>query len=189
MAIDGKRQDYITGDTTVNYDDVKDQKLLYRIRLVTTGTETGNIVITDTMPTGTELTVNGDKLRLYVDNEQCSWNPAERWHVTYDETNKKLTVEVYGCNDGKQHVIELLYEVSFKNDSRWKDLITSDIAYTNEAKWGSETAAIKTTVHKDIAPLIKTGKQLKDKMVTGRTMSPILSSSTRRRRSWEPLEH
>ena len=163
VAIDGKRQDYITGDTTVNYDDVKDQKLLYRIRLVTTGTETGNIVITDTMPTGTELTVNGDKLRLYVDNEQCSWNPAERWHVTYDETNKKLTVEVYGCNDGKQHVIELLYEVSFKNDSRWKDLLTSDIAYTNEAKWGSETAAIKTTVHKDIAPLIKTGKQLKDK--------------------------
>ena len=123
VAIDGKRQDYITGDTTVN----------------------------------------GDKLRLYVDNEQCSWNPAERWHVTYDETNKKLTVEVYGCNDGKQHVIELLYEVSFKNDSRWKDLLTSDIAYTNEAKWGSETAAIKTTVHKDIAPLIKTGKQLKDK--------------------------
>lgn len=163
VAIDGKRQDYITGDTTVNYDDVKDQKLLYRIRLVTTGTETGNIVITDTMPTGTELTVNGDKLRLYVDNEQCSRNPAERWHVTYDETNKKLTVEVYGCNDGKQHVIELLYEVSFKNDSRWKDLLTSDIAYTNEAKWGSETAAIKTTVHKDIAPLIKTGKQLKDK--------------------------
>lgn len=163
VAIDGKRQDYITGDTTVNYDDVKDQKLLYRIRLVTTGTETGNIVITDTMPTGTELTVNGDKLRLYVDNEQCSWNPAERWHVTYDETNKKLTVEVYGCNDGKQHVIELLYEVSFKNDSRWKDLLTSDIAYTNEAKWGSETAAIKTTVHKNISPLIKTGKQLKDK--------------------------
>lgn len=163
VAIDGKRQDYITGDTTVNYDDVKDQKLLYRIRLVTTGTETGNIVITDTMPTGTELTVNGEKLRLYVDNEQCSWNPAERWHVTYDETNKKLTVEVYGCNDGKQHVIELLYEVSFKNDSRWKDLLTSDVAYTNEAKWGSKTAAIKTTVHKNIAPLIKTGKQLKDK--------------------------
>lgn len=163
VAIDGKRQDYITGDTTVNYDDVKDQKLLYRIRLVTTGTETGNIVITDTMPTGTELTVNGDKLRLYVDNEQCSWNPAERWHVTYDETNKKLTVEVYGCNDGKQHVIELLYEVSFKNDSRWKDLLTSDVVYTNKAEWDGKPAAIKTTVHKNIAPLIKTGKQLTDK--------------------------
>ena len=163
VAIDGKRQDYITGDTTVNYDDVKDQKLLYRIRLVTTGTETGNIVITDTMPTGTELTVNGDKLRLYVDNEQCSWNPAERWHVTYDETNKKLTVEVYGCNDGKQHVIELWYEVSFKKDSRWNDLLTSDITYTNKAEWGDKSAAIKTTVHKNISPLIKTGKQLKDK--------------------------
>lgn len=163
VAIDGKRDEYITGDTTVNYDEVKDQKLLYRIRLVTTGTETGNIVITDTMPTGTELTVNGEKLRLYVDNEQCSWNPAKRWHVTYDGTNKKLTVEVYGCNDGKQHVIELLYEVSFKNDSRWKDLLTSDITYTNKAEWDGKPAAIKTTVHKDVPPLIKTGEQLKDK--------------------------
>lgn len=161
VAIDGKRQDYITGDTTVNYDEVKDQKLLYRIRLVTTGTETGNIVITDTMPTGTELTVNGDKLRLYVDNKQRTWNPADRWGVSYEDN--VLTVKVGGCNDGKQHVIELLYEVSFKNDSRWKDLLTSDVAYTNEAKWGSETVAIKTTVHKNIAPLIKTGKQLKDK--------------------------
>ena len=163
VAIDGKRETYFAGNTTVNYDEVIDQKLLYRIRLVTTGTETGSIVITDTMPEGTELTVNGDKLRLYVDNEQCSWYDSNRWHVKYDETNKKLTVEVYGCNDGKQHVIELLYEVSFKDDSCWKDLLTSDISYTNSAKWGDKPAAITTTVHKDIAPLIKTGEQLKDK--------------------------
>ena len=161
VAIDGKRQDYITGDTTVNYDEVKDQKLLYRIRLVTTGTETGEILIKDTLPEGTELTVNGDKLRLYVDNKQRTWNPADRWGVSYD--NKVLTVKVNGCNDGKQHVIELLYEVSFKNDSRWKDLLTSDISYTNKAEWGGKTAAIKTTVHKDVPPLIKTGEQLKDK--------------------------
>ena len=162
VAIDGNRQDYITGNTTVNYDEVKDQKLLYRIRLVTTGTETGNIVITDTMPTGTELTVNGEKLRLYVDNEQCSWNPAKRWHVTYDGTNKKLTVEVYGCNDGKQHVIELLYEVSFKNDSRWKNLLTSDVPYENSASGGGKSDSITLTVHKDVPPLIKTGEQIYD---------------------------
>ena len=163
VAIDGKRQDYITDNTTVNYDDVEDQKLLYRIKLVTTGTETGSIKIVDTLPEETELTVNGDKLRLYVDNKQRSWNPADRWGVSYDKNSRVLTVTVDGCNDGKQHVIELLYEVSFKNDSRWKDLLTSDISYTNKAEWGGETAAIKTTVHKDIAPLIKTGKQLKDK--------------------------
>lgn len=164
VAIDGKRDEYITGDTTVNYDDVKDQKLLYRIRLVTTGTETGEILIKDALPTGTELTVNGDKIRLYVDNERYGWYESSRWSLDrYNKQTNMLVVHVYGCNDGKQHVIELLYEVSFKNDSRWKDLLTSDIAYTNEAKWGSETAAIKTTVHKDIAPLIKTGKQLKDK--------------------------
>ena len=168
VAIDGKRSDYITGDATVNYDDVKDQKLLYRIRLVTTGTETDSIVIKDTMPEGTELTVNGDKLRLYVDNEPCSWYDSNRWHVDYDKNAKEkvLTVTVWGCNDGKQHVIELLYEVSFKDDSRWKDLLTSDISYTNKAEWDGKPAAIKTTVHKDVPPLIKTGQQIQDP-VTG----------------------
>lgn len=164
VAIDGKRDEYITDDTTVNYDDVKDQKLLYRIRLVTTGTETGEILIKDTLPTGTELTVNGDKIRLYVDNERYGWYESSRWSLDrYNKQTNMLVVHVYGCNDGKQHVIELWYEVSFKNDSRWKDLLTSDISYTNKAEWGDKSAAIKTTVHKDIAPLIKTGEQLKDK--------------------------
>ena len=164
VAIDGKRQDYITGDTTVNYDEVKDQKLLYRIRLVTTGTETGEILIKDALPTGTELTVNGDKIRLYVDNERYGWYEQSRWSLDkYDKQTNMLVVHVYGCNDGKQHVIELLYEVSFKNDSRWNDLLTSDITYTNKAEWDGKPAAIKTTVHKNIAPLIKTGKQLTDK--------------------------
>ena len=163
VAIDGKRDEYITGDTTVNYDDVKDQKLLYRIRLVTTGTETGEILIKDALPTGTELTVNGDKIRLYVDNERYGWYEQSRWSLDkYDKQTNMLVVHVYGCNDGKQHVIELWYEVSFKNDSRWKDLLTSDITYTNKAEWGDKSAAIKTTVHKNIAPLIKTGEQLKD---------------------------
>lgn len=164
VAIDGKRDEYITGDTTVNYDDVKDQKLLYRIRLVTTGTETGEILIKDALPTGTELTVNGDKIRLYVDNERYGWYESSRWSLDrYNKQTNMLVVHVYGCNDGKQHVIELWYEVSFKNDSRWKDLLTSDITYTNKAEWDGKPAAIKTTVHKDIAPLIKTGEQLKDK--------------------------
>lgn len=163
VAIDGKRQDYITDNTTVNYDDVKDQKLLYRIRLVTTGTETGEILIEDTLPEETELTVSGDKIRLFVDNKQYGWYEGNRWSMDrYDKKTNKLTVHVKDCNDGKQHVIELLYEVSFKNDSRWNDLFTSDVTYTNSAKWGNKPAAIKTTVHKDIAPLTKTGRQLKD---------------------------
>lgn len=169
VAIDGTRDNYITDNTTVKYDDVKNQKLLYRIKLVTTGTETdytdkGKIVIEDTLPEGTELTVSRDKLRLCVDNEWYDWSAGGRWHVNYE--NNKLTVEVKDCHDGKQHVIELLYEVSFKKDSRWKDLLTSDISYTNKAELrGSDKppATITTTVHKDIVPLTKTGEQLKDK--------------------------
>ena len=87
VAIDGKRQDYITDNTTVNYDDVKDQKLLYRIRLVTTGTETGEILIEDTLPEETELTVSGDKIRLFVDNKQYGWYEGNRWSM--DRYDKK----------------------------------------------------------------------------------------------------
>lgn len=167
VAIDGERRDYITGDTTVNYNEVKDQKLLYRIKLVTTGTETGEIVIEDALPDGTKLTVSGDKLKLFVDNKQYGWYEQSRWGMDrYDEKTNKLIVHVYDCHDGKQHVIELLYEVSFKKDSRWKDLLTSDISYTNKAELrGSDKppATITTTVHKDIVPLTKTGEQLKDK--------------------------
>ena len=165
VATDGTRQDYITGDTTVNYDDVQDQKLLYRIKLVTTGTETGDIVIEDALPKGTKLTVSADKIRLFVDNKQYGWYENKRWGMDrYDETTNKLTVHVYDCHDGNQHVIELLYEVSFKDDSRWKDLFTSDVTYENSAKLrGSDKpVVIKTTVHKDIALLTKTGKQLQD---------------------------
>ena len=165
VAIDGTRDTYITGDATVKYDDVQDQKLLYRIKLVTTGTETGDIVIEDALPKGTKLTVSADKIRLFVDNKQYGWYEQSRWGMDrYDEKTNKLTVHVKDCNDGKQHVIELLYEVSFKGDSRWKDLYTSDVTYENSAKLrGSDKpAVIKTTVHKDIAPLTKTGKQLQD---------------------------
>ena len=164
VAIDGKRETYFTGNTTMNYDDVKDQKLLYRIRLVTTGTETGDIVIKDTLPKGTELAVSGDKIRLCVDNEWYSWYASSRWSLErYDKQTNILAVHVKDCNDGKQHVIELLYEVSFKDDPRWKDLLTSDISYANSAKWGDKPAvAITTTVHKDVPPLIKTGEQIYD---------------------------
>lgn len=174
VAIDGKRETYFTGNTTVNYDDVKDQKLLYRIRLVTTGTETGDIVIKDTLPKGTELAVSGDKIRLCVDNEWYSWYASSRWSLErYDKQTNILAVHVKDCNDGKQHVIELLYEVSFKDDPRWKDLLTSDISYANSAKWGDKPAvAITTTVHKDVPPLIKTGEQFQDP-VTGKWSNKV----------------
>lgn len=53
MAIDGKRETYLTGDTTVDYAEVKDQTLLYHITLVTSADENGEIVFEDTLPEGT----------------------------------------------------------------------------------------------------------------------------------------
>ena len=164
VSIDG-RNNYLTKDSKVNYDDIKDQTLMYSIKLVTTGTETGSIDIVDALPKGTELVVSGDKLKLFVDNEQRSWNPADRWKLDwYDKQKNELSVHVYGCNDGKQHVIELLYEVKLDmtNDSRWKDPLTSDVPYENKASGGGKKDSITLTVHKDLPSLIKTGKQIYD---------------------------
>jgi len=167
VSIDG-RDTYLTEDNKVNYDKIKDQTLMYSIKLVTTGTETGSIKIVDALPKGTNLTVHRDKLRLCVDNEWYDWSAGARWHAEYKDNT--LTVEVYDCNDGKQHVIELLYEVKLDmtNDSRWKDPLTSDVPYKNSASYGDgshsniKDDSITLTVHKDLPSLIKTGKQIWD---------------------------
>ena len=171
VSIDG-RNNYLTEDSKVNYDDIKDQTLMYSIKLVTTGTETGKIVIEDALPEGTKLTVHRDKLRLCVDNEWYDWSAGARWHANYEKN--KLTVEVYDCNDGKQHVIELLYEVTIDmtNDPRWKDLLTSDVPYENSASGGGKSDSITLTVHKDVPPLIKTGQQIQDP-VTGKLSNKV----------------
>ena len=52
------------------------------------------------------------------------------------------------------------------NDSRWKDLLTSDVPYKNKASGGGKSDSITLTVHKDVPPLIKTGQQIQDP-VTG----------------------
>ena len=81
---------------------------------------------------------------------------------------------MYGCNDGKQHVIELLYEVTIDmtNDPRWKDLLTSDVPYENSASGGGKSDSITLTVHKDVPPLIKTGEQFQDP-VTGKWSNKV----------------
>ena len=171
VSIDG-RNTYLTEDSKVNYDAIQNQTLMYSIKLVTTGTETGKIVIEDALPEGTKLTVHRDKLRLCVDNEWYDWSAGARWHANYEKN--KLTVEVYDCNDGKQHVIELLYEVTIDmtNDSRWKDLLTSDVPYENSASGGGKSDSITLTVHKDVPPLIKTGEQFQDP-VTGKWSNKV----------------
>ena len=162
VSIDG-RNTYLTEDNKVNYDEIKDQTLMYSIKLVTTGTETGEIVIEDTLPEGVvfDNTNAANKFKLYVDNVQRAWYNGN-WTLKVQE--RYLKIEVGGCDDGKQHVIEFQYEVKLDmtNDSRWKDLLTSDVPYKNSAIGGGKKDSITLTVHKDLPSLIKTGEQIWD---------------------------
>ena len=167
VSIDG-RNTYLTEDSKVNYDDIQNQTLMYSIKLVTTGTETGEIVIEDTLPDGTvfDNTNAANKFKLYVDNVQRPWTYGN-WRLIEFPTNPQqhyLKIGVSGCNDGKQHVIEFQYEVKLDmtNDPRWKDLLTSDVPYENKASGGGKKDSITLTVHKDVPPLIKTGDQIYD---------------------------
>lgn len=81
VAIDGKRETYLTGDTTVDYAEVKDQTLLYRITLVTSADESGEIVFEDTLPEGTAWGTGGDKNKLFVDGVQQNWYNGG-WQIT-----------------------------------------------------------------------------------------------------------
>ena len=107
------------------------------------------------------MAIDGGNNKLFVDGVQQNWYNGG-WQITSapDAANGNLLkVSVQGCDDGKAHTIEYLYQVSFKNDSRWNSLLTTDVPYTNRAKWGEEEkASITTTVHRDAAPLTKTGK-------------------------------
>ena len=167
VSIDG-RNTYLTEDSKVNYDDIQNQTLMYSIKLVTTGRETGKIVIEDTLPEGTvfDLADAANKFKLYVDNVQRAWSGGNWLLENYPKNPQEhyLKISVGGCNDGKQHVIEFQYEVKLDmaNDSRWKDLLTSDVPYKNSASGGGKSDSITLTVHKDVPPLIKTGDQIYD---------------------------
>lgn len=81
VAIDGKRETYLTGDTTVDYAEVKDQTLLYHITLVTSADESGEIVFEDILPEGTAWGKGSDKNRLFVDGVQQNWYNGG-WQIT-----------------------------------------------------------------------------------------------------------
>ena len=103
VVLDGKRETYLTGDTTVDYAGVKDQTLLYRITLVTSADENGDIVFEDTLPEGTAWGTGSDKNRLFVDGVQQNWYNGG-WQITSapDAANGNLLkVSVQGCDDGK----------------------------------------------------------------------------------------
>ena len=81
VAIDGKRETCLTGDTTVDYAEVKDQTLLYRITLVTSADESGEIVFEDTLPEGTAWGTGGGNNKLFVDGVQQNWYNGG-WQIT-----------------------------------------------------------------------------------------------------------
>ena len=160
------RETYNEG-STVDYKEVKDQRLRYKIELTTDANPTENIEIVDTLPDGTSFDAKSPKNNaLYIDDVQIpfSGQTDNHWTLKYDESTRTVTVTVNkdstALQDGKPHQIRYEYEARFKDDPAWNDPSTSQVTYTNNASWGKEHDSTRTTVTREATVLTKIGEQV-----------------------------
>lgn len=161
------RETYNEG-STVDYKEVKDQRLRYKIELTTDANPAKDIVIVDELPKGTSFDAKSSSNNaLYIDDVQIpfSGQKDDRWTLSYDSSTNTVTVTVFksstALQDGNPHQIRYEYEARFKDDPAWNDPSTSQVTYTNNASWGKENhASTSTTVTREATVLTKTGEQV-----------------------------
>ena len=160
----------------VEYENVKDKRLCYRVALTTDASQTADIVIVDTLPPNTEY--KESQTELFVDGKEVD---KKNWS---DECiNGTLTLRLSNYNtNGQSHTVEFRYKVDISQDPRWKDLSVSEISYKNTAKWGKEESSTATTVTRDATEVKKTGEQVMENgQPTNRVRYTVYINPSRKR--------
>ena len=161
---------------TVEYENVKDKRLCYRVALTTDANKTDDIVIVDTLPPNTEY--KESQTELFVDGKEVD---KKNWSA--ECINGTLTLRLSNYNtDGRSHTVEFRYKVDISEDPRWKDLSVSEISYKNTAKWGKEESSTATTVTRDATEVKKTGEQVMENgQPTNRVRYTVYINPSRKR--------
>lgn len=153
----------------------------YRLLLHTTADTTGDITVTDLLPSGASLVEGSAYLRFYYndnyESESITWwdnegehtyNAAEKFNVS-SETLDGTTTLTFTVNDGynngvtndQWHILAIYYDVSIAEDPLWvQNPGLEEHLYTNYASWGSNQAETDVTVEREVPELEKTGAQL-----------------------------
>lgn len=128
----------------------KNITLTYRLQLLTTATETEELVLTDTLPQGCSLT---GQPTLTVDGI------VKADGISVSLRGQTLTFRISGYNpDGVEHRIAVRYNVTVtpSADGRWNDLSLGSADYTNVVEWGDVSDSATVTVTRDVPSLMKT---------------------------------
>ena len=160
---------YQSGTTGVRYEDVAEvdgkATLFYRISLMATADQKGQIEFIDELPTNVTWTT-GDKYNtLKVDGTKRPWSRGN-WSLKATGSSKQrvLDITVSALTPGREYQIEFVYQVQIDSDPNWSEMIPEDAIYTNKVTLISTGQSVKTvtTVSKKANPLTKTAVQLKD---------------------------
>lgn len=164
-------------DGTVNVDyDKQNGILYYRLLIRTKASDNGEITLTDTLPEGATLVENSVTGAFYGSS---GWHPTTNWQgydfsndqkVTYIVDGQKVTMKIAGGYNDKQvtqestggNTLEIMYQVSIKDDDFWKNMANSNKTYTNKVEWNGNSTSQTTTVDRNVEKVMKSAEQLKD---------------------------
>ena len=161
VSIDGGNT-YST-DARVDYEDIPNQTLRYRITLMATANANGQITLKDTLPQNVTWTTGSDKNWMYLDGNALPWSGGS-WslNASGSQMSRALTVTVNNLSPGSQYHIRFEYLASVSSDPNWSQMIPKEVTYTNTVAYGNQTRQATTTVYKHADPLTKAATQLKD---------------------------
>lgn len=180
----GGWMEYKDGAINVDYDDTNGI-LYYRLLIHTKATDNGEITVTDTLPEGATLVENSVTGAFYGN---ANWHPTTNYQgydfngsqkITYTVDGQKVTMKIAAGYNDKQmtqdsaggNTLEVMYQVSVKDDDFWKNMANSNKTYTNKVEWNGNSAEQTTTVDKEVEKVKKSAEQLKD--ASGKLISAV----------------
>lgn len=163
MKSDTNDHNYAPGDTTLDFNNLQDGQMTYRIALTTNRSDDStNLVVTDTLPNGMTYVNGSVSARL----DECWYGsalsgdkaPQVTSTPTDDGTRLTFTIPNYQYKSDKATVY-LYYTVSIGSDPSWNNGSTEK-TYKNTAEWGTSESTQTTKVDRTYEKVSKSGKQL-----------------------------
>ncbi|MFR9098505.1 MAG: SpaA isopeptide-forming pilin-related protein [Anaerostipes hadrus] len=180
----GSWMEYKDGAIDVDYDQTNGI-LYYRLLIHTKATDNGEITLTDTLPEGATLVENSVTGAFYGN---ANWHPTTNYQgydfndsqkITYTVDGQTVTMKIAAGYNDKQmtqdsaggNTLEVMYQVSVKDDDFWQNMANSNKTYTNKVEWNGNSAEQTTTVDKEVDKVQKSAEQLKDE--NGKLISAV----------------
>ena len=162
---DPNDHNYAPGDTTLDFNNIQDGQMTYRIALRTNRSDNGrDLVVTDTLPNGMTYVDGSVSARLdeYWYGSALSGDKAPQVTSTPTDggTRLKFTIPKYQYSAGSPTVY-LYYTVSIGSDPSWNNGSTEK-TYENTAEWENSESTQTTKVDRTYEKVSKSGDQLLD---------------------------